>query len=119
MSGLAIEGRLMPEATTPVLQGTFHVLAGHIRCCQSLNMQQARSMHVHNAGLAPTAGETQAILRVCMGPGRRPCSMEKVVWQKMLSWRQTKGPGQVTSTSFSYHGELEVRKLGSVELSPE
>lgn len=26
-------------------------------------------MHVHNAVLAPTPGETQAILRVCMGPG--------------------------------------------------
>lgn len=32
-------------------------------------MQQARSMHVHSAGLAPMAGETQAILRVCMGSG--------------------------------------------------
>lgn len=97
MSGLAIEGRLMRAATTPVLQGTFHVLAGHIRCCQSLNMQRARSMHVHNAGLAPTAGETQAILRVCMSPGMnegRPSRQEalqygKGVWQKMLSWRQT------------------------------
>lgn len=44
--------------------------------------------------------------------------MDMVVWQKMLSWRQTKDPGQVISASFSYHGRLEVRKLGSVKLGP-
>ena len=42
-------------------------------------------MHVHNAGLAPTAGETQAILRVCMSPGMnegRPSRQEALQYGK-------------------------------------
>lgn len=66
--GVAMEGRLVPASTTTVLQGTLPALTYHIRCYQSLTLQRARWMQVQDADLAPTAGETQAVLRASPGP---------------------------------------------------
>jgi hypothetical protein len=54
-------GQQPPPKFCRVLSMFWHA---HIRCYQSLSMQRARP--VHNSGLAPKAGETQAVLRACM-----------------------------------------------------
>lgn len=94
---LPSEGRFGPAATTTtVLQGAFRVLACHIRCYQTLCKQRARP--VHNAGLAPAAGEMQAILRSVMSLKRSHLAGDSVclglpVWS--LTWKEVfGGPGK-------------------------